>query len=35
MYGEGFALDAGPEGTDRYRVTIALPSPEPVITAYA
>src|SRR5262249_26029826 len=25
MYGDGFLLDAGPDGPDRYRVTIALP----------
>lgn len=25
MYGDGFVLDAGPDGPDRYRVTIALP----------
>jgi hypothetical protein len=25
MYGDGFVLDAGPDGADRYRVTIALP----------
>jgi len=25
MYGDGFALAAGPDGADRYRVTIALP----------
>jgi hypothetical protein len=27
LYGADFALDAGPAGTDRYRVTIALPQP--------
>lgn len=27
MYGDGFAFDAGPDGPDRYRVTISLPNP--------
>jgi hypothetical protein len=27
MYGGSFALDAGPDGPDRYRVTIDLPQP--------
>jgi LytS/YehU family sensor histidine kinase len=35
MYGAAFVLDAGPDGPDRYRVTIALPSPEPPAAAYA